>query len=46
MYLEGDSYLEIAEVLGISETNVATKIGRLKKTMRQEFRAAEQERKS
>ena len=46
LYLEGNSYLEIAEVLGISETNVATKIGRLKMTMRQEFRAAEQERKS
>jgi RNA polymerase sigma-70 factor (ECF subfamily) len=38
LYLEGNSYLEIAEVLGISETNVATKIGRLKQTMRQEVR--------
>jgi RNA polymerase sigma-70 factor (ECF subfamily) len=36
LYLDGNSYLEIAEILGISETNVATKIGRLKKTMRQE----------
>jgi len=36
LYLEGNSYLEMSEVLGISETNVATKIGRLKKTMRQE----------
>jgi RNA polymerase sigma factor (sigma-70 family) len=45
LYLDGNSYLEIAEVLGISETNVATKIGRLKKTMRQEFRGTEEEKK-
>jgi len=38
LYLDGNSYLEIADVLGISETNVATKISRLKQTMRQEFR--------
>lgn len=38
LYLDGHSYLEIAEVLGISETNAATKIGRLKQAMRQEFR--------
>lgn len=37
LYLDGNSYQEIAEVLGISETNVATKISRLKKTMKQEF---------
>jgi RNA polymerase sigma factor (sigma-70 family) len=36
LYLDGNTYLEMAEVLGISETNVATKIGRLKKTMREE----------
>jgi RNA polymerase sigma factor (sigma-70 family) len=36
LYLDGNSYLEMAEVLGISETNVATKIGRLKKTMKEE----------
>jgi RNA polymerase sigma factor (sigma-70 family) len=40
LYLEGNSYLEIAEVLGITETNVATKINRLKQSMRQEFRGA------
>ncbi len=34
LYLDGNSYREIAEVLGISETNVATKINRLKKEMR------------
>src|SRR5581483_1863023 len=38
LYLDGNSYLEIANVLGISETNVATKISRLKQEMRQEFR--------
>jgi RNA polymerase sigma factor (sigma-70 family) len=37
LYLDGNSYQEIADVLGISETNVATKISRLKKTMKQEF---------
>jgi RNA polymerase sigma factor (sigma-70 family) len=30
LYLDGNSYREIAEVLGITETNVATKINRLK----------------
>jgi RNA polymerase sigma factor (sigma-70 family) len=37
LYLDGNSYEEIAGVLGISETNVATKINRLKTSMRQEF---------
>jgi RNA polymerase sigma factor (sigma-70 family) len=37
LYLDGHSYLEIANVLGISETNVATKISRLKQTMKEEF---------
>lgn len=40
LYLDGNSYQEIADVLGISETNVATKISRLKKTMKQEFAGA------
>ena len=35
LYLDGNSYLEIADVLGITETNVATKISRLKQTMKQ-----------
>jgi RNA polymerase sigma factor (sigma-70 family) len=35
LYLDGNSYQEIAEVLSISETNVATKIGRLKQNMRE-----------
>lgn len=36
LFLDGNSYQEIAEILGISETNVATKISRLKKAMKQE----------
>ncbi len=34
LYLEERSYREIAEILGLSETNVATKIGRLKQLIR------------
>ncbi|MCX7514682.1 RNA polymerase sigma factor [Frateuria hangzhouensis] len=34
LYLEDRSYAEIAQVLGISETNVATKIGRIKQRLR------------
>jgi RNA polymerase sigma-70 factor (ECF subfamily) len=34
LYLEDRSYAEIAEVLGISETNVATKINRIKHKLR------------
>lgn len=34
LYLDDRSYREIAEVLGISETNVGTKINRLKQLMR------------
>mgnify|MGYP003524872481 CR=1 FL=1 len=34
LYLEDHSYLEIAEVLGLSQTNVATKISRLKQRIR------------
>jgi RNA polymerase sigma factor (sigma-70 family) len=37
LYLDGNSYAEVAEVLGISETNVATKISRLKKTMKEQL---------
>ncbi|HEY6341660.1 MAG TPA: RNA polymerase sigma factor [Bryobacteraceae bacterium] len=38
LYLDGHSYSEISEVLGIRETNVATKISRLKQTLRDEAR--------
>jgi RNA polymerase sigma factor (sigma-70 family) len=34
LYLEDKSYAEIAEILGITETNVATKLGRIKQTLR------------
>jgi RNA polymerase sigma factor (sigma-70 family) len=34
LYLEERSYREIAEILGISETNVSTKINRLKERVR------------
>ena len=34
LYLEDRSYAEIADVLGISETNVATKLSRIKQTLR------------
>jgi RNA polymerase sigma-70 factor (ECF subfamily) len=37
LYLDGNSYREIAEVLGISATNVATKISRLKKSVKREL---------
>jgi RNA polymerase sigma factor (sigma-70 family) len=37
LYLDGNNYEEIASVLGISETNVATKINRLKILMQETF---------
>lgn len=37
LYLEEKSYKEIAEIIGISETNVATKIGRIKAILKQKF---------
>ncbi|HXW90304.1 MAG TPA: RNA polymerase sigma factor [Terriglobales bacterium] len=35
LYFDGHSYSEMAQVLGITETNVATKISRLKQEIRQ-----------
>ena len=40
LYLEDRSYGDIAEILGISETNVATKIGRIKHTLRGQMTSA------
>jgi RNA polymerase sigma-70 factor (ECF subfamily) len=40
LYLEDRSYGEIAEILGISETNVATKISRIKQKLRGQMTAA------
>jgi RNA polymerase sigma factor (sigma-70 family) len=37
LYLDDNSYREIAEVLGITETNVATRISRVKQNLRQQF---------
>jgi RNA polymerase sigma factor (sigma-70 family) len=40
LYLEDRDYGEIAEILGITETNVATKISRIKQTLRGQMTAA------
>lgn len=37
LYLEDHSYREIAAILGITETNVATKLNRLKQRVREEM---------
>ena len=37
LYLEEKSYKEIAEIIGITETNVATKISRIKIVLKQKF---------
>lgn len=37
LYLEEKSYKEIAEIIGYSETNVSTKIGRIKLKLKQRF---------
>jgi len=38
LYLEDKSYEEIAEILGITKTNVGTKIGRIKLKLKKEFK--------
>ena len=38
--LEGNSYREIAEVIGISESNVGTRLNRLKKSLRESVHAS------
>lgn len=37
LYLDDNSYKEISDILGISETNVGTKIGRIKKQLKVSF---------
>jgi RNA polymerase sigma factor (sigma-70 family) len=37
LYLDDNQYKDIAEILGLSETNVATKISRIKKTLKEQF---------
>ena len=37
LYLDDNKYKAIAEILGISETKVATKIYRIKKILKEQF---------
>ncbi|PZU79593.1 MAG: RNA polymerase subunit sigma-70 [Chryseobacterium sp.] len=37
LYLEGKNHKEIAEIIGITETNVSTKINRIKNLLKQKF---------
>lgn len=37
LYLDEKSHREISEIIGITETNVATKIGRIKAVLKQKF---------
>jgi RNA polymerase sigma-70 factor (ECF subfamily) len=37
LYLDDNSYKEIADILGITETNVATKISRIKQRLKLQF---------
>ena len=37
LYLESKNYAEIAEILGITETNVATKLSRIKARLKKKF---------
>lgn len=38
LYLDDYKYIEIADILGISETNVATKISRIKKVLKEKVK--------
>jgi RNA polymerase sigma-70 factor (ECF subfamily) len=40
LYLEENSYQEIAEIIGISNSNVATKLSRLKKIIKETFKSS------
>jgi len=40
LWLDGNPYETIAEILGISQTNVGTKIGRIKQRLRRELAPA------
>ena len=37
LYLEEKSHKEVSQIMGISETNVATKLNRIKKVLKQKF---------
>lgn len=43
LHLETKSYREIADILGISETNVGTKINRIKDKLKQKFQKLNQQ---
>jgi len=38
LYLEGKNFAEIGEILGITKTNVGTKIGRIELKLKKEFK--------
>jgi len=38
LYLDDYKYIDIADILGISETNVATKVSRIKKILKEKFK--------
>jgi len=40
LYLEEKSHREIAEIMGISESNVSTKVARIKEKLKQKFQTA------
>jgi len=42
LYLDSHSYKEMSEILGVSETNVASKVSRIKQKLKQEFSKLEQ----
>lgn len=44
LYLDGYRYREVGEIVGITETNVATKIGRLKQRLHAYLTKSENER--
>lgn len=45
LYLEGKSHQEIAEILGLSKSNVGTKIGRIKEKLKVHFTSTSTARK-
>jgi RNA polymerase sigma-70 factor (ECF subfamily) len=44
LYVDGHSYQEISEIVGITETNVATKLSRLKKALKTSLAAPKDNR--
>jgi RNA polymerase sigma-70 factor (ECF subfamily) len=39
LYLEDKSYREMAEILGLSESNIGVRLNRIKKKLREHFKA-------